>query len=326
MRGGWGGIGAATLACALLAGCGGSERAGAPPAEEASSGVEAPGSPSSSPTPARTEVPTPIAPPAVDPELRDLAEQLAGETRVPPRTEPVLGGDVSWPQCPPGMGIPEKRSHGGPMPVPEAEYVVVGLTNGPGFTPNPCLADQVAWVRERGLLISAYAVASWPGEEVVEELGDDGPFDGGSRLGALRNAGYQQALYNVENMRRADFPTPIVWIDVEPVPDFDWPADPVENAAVVEGVARGYQDAGYAIGVYSTPFLWEEIVGGFELGVPEWRAAGQTSGEEALARCADDWVIQGGEAVLGQWVEADRDMNWTCPGISADLGRWFAPT
>ncbi|GAA4668955.1 hypothetical protein [Nocardioides nanhaiensis] len=316
---------AAVAICALLAACAGADPAESGTATEEGSAA-ASGSVSGSPSSRPTQVPSPIAPPAVDPELRDLAEQLAGETRVPPRSEPVLGGDVSWPQCPPGMGIPEKRSHGGPMPVDDAEYVVVGLTNGPGFTPNPCLAEQVAWVRERSLLISAYAVASWPGEEVVRELGDDGPFDGGTRLGALRNAGYQQALFNVENMRRADFPTPIVWIDVEPVPDFDWPADLTENAAVVEGVAQGYRDAGYAIGVYSTPFLWEEIVGGFELGVPEWRAAGQTSGEEALARCGDEWVIQGGEAVLGQWVEADRDMNWTCPGISADLGRWFAQT
>ena len=35
--------------------------------------------------------------------------------------------------------------------------------------------------------------------------------------------------------------------------------------------------------------------------------------------------IQGGPAVMGQWVEANRDMNVTCPGISADLGRWFHP-
>src|SRR3712207_2134860 len=35
------------------------------------------------------------------------------EFRRPPRTDGlVLGGDISWPQCPKGMGIPEKRSQG----------------------------------------------------------------------------------------------------------------------------------------------------------------------------------------------------------------------
>ena len=123
-------------------------------------------------------------------------------------------------------------------------------------------------------------------------------------------------------MQRAGLRTPVVWIDVEPVPDFEWTTDLAANAAVVTGTARGYQDAGYAIGTYSTPALWDVVVGDLALGIPEWRAAGQTSRDEARNRCGPDWVIQGGEAVLGQWVEADRDQNITCPGVG-DLAKWF---
>ena len=67
-------------------------------------------------------------------------------------------------------------------------------------------------------------------------------------------------------------------------------------------------------------------MGDLSLGVPEWRAAGQTSRAEAESRCGRDWVIQGGEAVLGQWVEDSRDKNVTCPGAERDLGEFFAPT
>lgn len=266
--------------------------------------------------------------------MRDLAaaaEELAGETGaadgVPTYDgRPVLGADISWPNCPRGLGIPQRRTLGLPMPLPTAEYVVVGLTNGPGFYPNPCLADQVAWVQERGLLLSAYAVISYPDARSLRRFGDDGPFDGGTALGALRNVGYQQALYNIRSMRVTGLDTPFVWLDVEPVAMFEWSGDPVANAAVVEGSRRGYEDAGYDVGVYSTPYLWAEIVGDLALGVPEWRAAGPTSRAEALERCGADWSIQGGEAVLGQWVEGDRDLDVTCPGISGDLGRWFSPT
>ena len=52
----------------------------------------------------------------------------------------------------------------------------------------------------------------------------------------------------------------------------------------------------------------------------------ETSRAEALERCGADWSIQGGEPVLGQWLEDSRDHNVTCPGISRDLGRWFAAT
>ncbi|GAA2003837.1 glycoside hydrolase family 25 domain-containing protein [Nocardioides kribbensis] len=268
-------------------------------------------------------------PDAPDPQdLEDLAALAEGEARaqersVPAFDGPVLGGDISWPQCPRGLGIPEKRTLGLPPPLPEARYVVIGLTNGPGFVANPCLADQVAESRERDLLVSAYAVSSFPSAAEQETHGADGPYPAGSRLGRLANTGYQQARYNVASMRAAGLETPVVWIDVEPVPDFAWSSDPTANAAVVQGVARGYTDAGYRIGVYSTPLLWEQVVGPLELGLPEWRAAGQTSRAEAASRCGDDWVIQGGEAVMGQWVEASRDQNVTCGDVHLDLGRWF---
>lgn len=286
------------------------------------------------PAPAPAEPrPTSVVEPTQDPEaarmqaLARLAEQAAAEL---PRVEPaqpregeVLGADVSWPQCPEGMGIPERRTLGLPMPLPEAEYVVLGLTNGPGFTDNPCLADQVDWVRERGLMAAAYAVSSFPDDEAVAAHADSGPYDGSEELGALANTGYQQALANVVTMRQAGLASPIVWVDVEPVPDFEWSADPAANAAVVEGAVRGYEDAGYATGIYSTPALWEGVVADLALGLPEWRAAGETSRDEARERCGDDWSIQGGTAVLGQWLEDQRDHNITCPGVSADLGRWF---
>lgn len=257
--------------------------------------------------------------------LANEAEDLANENRgsIAPRLEPVQGADISWPQCPEGMGIPEKQGKGLPMPVPEAEFVVIGLTNGPGFTPNPCIADQAAWVQERELMASAYAVASYPDDATLEKYAWDGPFSGDTLKGQLRNVGYQQARFNLDTMIDAGLTTPVVWIDVEPVPLFEWSGDKEANAAVVEGAARAYTDAGYGVGIYSTPYLWDTVVGDLRLGVAEWRAAGETSREEALNRCGDDWSIQGGDAVMGQWVADNRDHNITCPDIALDLGRWF---
>ena len=82
-----------------------------------------------------------------------------------------------------------------------------------------------------------------------------------ARLGSLANIGYQQASFNIATMKRIGFKTPFVWLDVEPVPSFEWSSDKQANAAVVRGAARGYTDAGYGIGVYSTPYLWDTVVG-----------------------------------------------------------------
>ncbi|GAB3261518.1 hypothetical protein [Nocardioides dilutus] len=282
--------------------------------------------PAASPSASTTATELPTAPPVDEAELQRQEElvQLAAaaqeqaailnaqEDAIPPRDGPVLGADISWPQCPPGMGIEHKETSGQPMPTAEAEYVVVGLTNGPGFHANPCLADQVAWVKQRGLLLAAYSVISWPDEAAQAEYG------------GLRGAGYAQAQFNVASMEAAGLDSPLVWLDVEQVPFNEWSADTAANAQVVVGAAQGYLDAGFRVGVYSTPYIWESLVGDLAFGVPEWRAAGQTSQAEALDRCGDDWSIQGGRAVLGQWVQDGRDKNITCPGIEADLGRWFA--
>lgn len=314
-------VGAVLLAALVVGGCSGgavapeySDPGDPAPATPSADGVtpesSAPASPKRTPRPGK---------PTRDP-LADAVEGLSGQLGV---DEPVLGADISWPQCPVGMGIPLKRSKGAPPPVAEAQYVVLGLTNGPGFYPNPCLADQVADVRARGRMAAAYSVVSYPEPERLIRHADDGPYDGSTRLGALANNGYAQANYNLRTMRAAGLVTPMIWIDVEPVPDFEWSADLGANAVVVSGMARGYREAGYAIGVYSTAYLWDIVVGDLALGVPEWRAAGQTSREAALAQCGPDRVIQGGEPVMGQWVEANRDMNVTCPGVSLELERWF---
>jgi hypothetical protein len=256
----------------------------------------------------------------VDPDLASAAQSLAASAQaeasgmgqpLPPRDPGVIGGDVSWPQCPAGMGIPHKVSTAAPMPTDDAQYVVIGLTNGPGFHANPCLADQVGWAKQRRLLVAAYSVISWPDDAAQQQYG------------GLRKAGYAEATFNVASMRAAGLDSPIVWLDIEPVPFYDWSADTEANAQVVLGAAQGYADAGYRVGVYSTPHLWQSVVGDLSLGFPEWRAAGQTSPAEALSRCGSDWLIQGGVATLAQWVEGGRDVDVTCPGTETMLGDYF---
>jgi hypothetical protein len=209
------------------------------------------------------------------------------------------------------------------MPLASARFVILGLTNGPGFTPNPCLADQVEWVRSRHLMAAAYAVVSFPDRRTLADAGRRGPYDAGTRLGRLGNVGYQQAAYNVATMKASGLRTPIVWIDVESVSLLEWSPDPVANAAVVRGAARGYSAHGFGIGAYSTQALWQRVVGGLRLGIPEWRAAGQTSRAEALRRCGQSRMFQGGAAALTQWVESGRDHDVTCPGAEVYLLGWF---
>ena len=82
---------------------------------------------------------------------------LAPLTSPVSRAATLSGHDISWPQCPVAVG-----GYGLPMPPTTTRFVVVGLTKGLPFTRNPCLANQVAWVRSHGRPAQAYTMAAFP--------------------------------------------------------------------------------------------------------------------------------------------------------------------
>jgi hypothetical protein len=213
---------------------------------------------------------------------------------------------------------------GQPMPDPGVQFVVVGLTNGRAFTPNPCLAKHLRWVRNHHVHASAYAFAAYPSRGDLRRHRAKGPYDGGRFLGRLKNAGYAGARYNIRTMKRHGFTTPHVWLDVEPSSSRPWSGRRDWNAVVVRGWVRAYRDAGYTVGFYSTPSLWRGIVGRLRLGLPEWRTAGPASPRAALAKCRGE-SIQGGRAVIAQWWTTRRDFDRICPGParSTTLKRYF---
>jgi hypothetical protein len=210
------------------------------------------------------------------------------------------------------------------MPDGGVRFVVIGLTNGRAFTPNPCLARHVRWVRAHHAYASAYAFATYPTGAQLRRYRTRGPYDGRRLLGALGNAGHAAARYNIGLMRRNGFTTPHVWLDVEPSSSRPWSGRRTWNGAVVRGWVRAYREAGYTVGVYSTRYLWHHILGGLRLRLPEWRTAGPVSASAARQMCHER-SFQGGRAVLAQWWTTHRDFDRLCPAPSRErvLERYF---
>jgi hypothetical protein len=237
----------------------------------------------------------------------------------------VAGADVSWPNCPKGMGMKARKSLGKPLPRATARFVVIGLTNGPAFHPNPCLVSQVAYAEERGMWASAYAVVTYPTRRQLATYGGAAPHGQARNHGRLWNTGFAQARQNVAAMRTAGLDSPAVWLDVEPVSaPSPWSGRPRKNRQVVAGALAGYRDAGLEVGFYSVRSLWQEVLGRTRYGLPEWRSAGPRGTADALAMC-DTGSFNGGPAVLAQWWDDDRDHDLLCPGSAATdvLDRWF---
>jgi len=255
-----------------------------------------------------------LATPASPPEAPAPGPSASSRQVAPARAGLFVGGDISWPNCPKGMGIPSRRTLGKPLPRPGTRFVVIGLTNGPAFHPNPCLVSQVAYARERHLYAAAYAVATYPTRRQLTRYGAAGPHTHARRHGKLWNTGYAQARINIAQMRSAGLRSPFVWIDVEPVTaPAPWSGRPRQNKAVLDGVIAGYRSAGLRVGFYSVPRMWRSIVGRARYRLPEWRTAGDTTRRAALRKCRTD-SFQGGRAVIAQWWDQDRDYDVLCPG------------
>ncbi len=251
-----------------------------------------------------------------------LLPSSASASTLPPSGSTAYGADISWPNCPKGMGIPERRTEGQPMPTAKAQFVITGLTNGPGFTPNPCLASQVAWVKERHLWAGAYAITTYPTLDQLKRYGGRG--SGPQRL---FRTGAAQANVNVRNMRSAGLRPPMVWVDIEPVKSAPWSGNQPFNNAVIDGVLAAYRGAGLKVGFYSYAYGWRQITGGRRMtSVPTWVPSGNDQRSSALARCTQP-SFSGGRVLLGQWTEANRDHNVTCAGVAGPMFRsLFAST
>jgi hypothetical protein len=235
---------------------------------------------------------------------------------------PLTGVDISWPQCPKGMGIPSRPTEGKPMPKASTKFVIVGLTNGPGFHPNPCLAAQVRWIKDHHVYAAPYAFTTYPTSSQLRRYGTSGPYRGTSTRTKLKNAGYAEARFNVASMKKHGLTAPFIWVDVEPSrAPTPWPSNRTNNKAVFDGVLRAYRDAGMKVGFYTTTYGWSTILGSARYGLPEWRTVGGISKAAALRKCSSR-SIQGGKAVLAQWWVDDSntsnstDYDVMCPGNS----------
>ncbi|MCU1592864.1 MAG: hypothetical protein JWO12_256 [Frankiales bacterium] len=224
------------------------------------------------------------------------------------------GADISWPNCAVGQGIPERRTQGNPMPTADTSFVVIGLTNGPGFYPNPCLAQQVAWAKARHLWTGAYSIVTFPTAAQLSRYGGTGTL-----AQRLARVGAAQASYNLTNMRAAGLSAPLVWVDVEPVRGWSW-SSVANNNAFLDGVLAGYAAGRVRTGIYSYAYGWKQITGGRSLPtLPTWVPSGLNTMAAAAAKCGTR-SFSGGPVRIGQSTVGSRDIDILCSGMTGTAG------
>ena len=230
----------------------------------------------------------------------------ASVTPVPGST--MAGADISWPNCPVGEGIPQRPTEGRPMPPAGSTFAVVGLTNGPGFYPNPCLASEFASIRARHLWLGVYSNSSYPTRAQLATYGGTGTL-----ATRLYRTGLAEARFNLASMHRAGLATaPMMWMDVEPVNNWPWSGNAANNNHVIDGIIAGYHAAHMSVGIYSYRYGWGQITGGRRFpGLPTWVPLGHCS----------DRSFSGGPVWMTQTVSGHSDLDALCPGLTGTPAR-----
>ncbi len=227
------------------------------------------------------------------------------------------GYDISWPQC------------GGSYPANPA-FGVVGVNAGIVFSPNSCLASEVAWAG--GVSAGLYANTGnpgpalskhWPTGQLAPKWCDPGntdtadcAYDYGYNAAA---DSYADAVAAFSSLGLAGTPAGSVWwFDVET--GNSWRSDVSLNVAALGGAAYYLGSVGVAtIGFYSTQYQWNVITGGTSAFAANksW-VAGATSARGANANCTGSGFTGGGVA-LAQYPSGGFDADLRCTSAPSVL-------
>ena len=224
------------------------------------------------------------------------------------------GFDISFPQC------------GGPEP-PAAAFGVLGVTGGRAFTGNPCLARQYVWAQTAGSgsqpRASFYMNTGNPGPEVSTHWPPVGtampkPCDGSATAACAFDYGWlaaQDAYARARSVAGDGASLAPWWLDVEVANS--WSADRASNAAALQGAVAFLRSVNVpAIGIYTAPADWTEIVGEAAasssqlVDLPNWRP-GATNRADAPRWCSR--TVTGGKVLFVQYTNGAFDANLPCP-------------
>jgi hypothetical protein len=232
-----------------------------------------------------------------------------------PRT--LLGNDVSWPQC--GRVLPRNQA-----------FAIVGVNGGLANNTNPCFPTQLAWAAKSTGGTGQPRVALYVNTANPGHAGSWWPRSNayGGRMvwnpyGICRGAedrqcaymyGYAKAYDNVKSRGVVNPGSYLWWLDVEVINT--WSFDRAANAAALEGMTAYLTGIGARVGLYSTHYQWNRIVGQVGItsnlrGLPSW-LAGANGVNGAKGMCAWPALTPGGTVTVTQFVSNNLDYDYSC--------------
>jgi hypothetical protein len=228
-----------------------------------------------------------------------------------------LGNDISWPQC--NTAYPKGQAFG-----------IVGVNNGLANNTNPCFSTQLSWALASsggtGQPKAALYVNTanpeltgswWPSSNDYGGTTVSNPYGNCDHTASTACAymyGYAKA-YDDGTIRGVNNPASYLWwLDVETINS--WSTNKTANKADLEGMNAYFQSIGAQVGLYSTSYQWNQIVGSTDsssnlYNLKSW-IPGARSEAAAKSNCSLPPLTAGGQVSLTQFVSKNLDYDYSC--------------
>ncbi len=209
----------------------------------------------------------------------------------------TLGVDVSWPNC------SAKITRG-------SKFGIVGVTNGIGYSTNPCLNKEASNFSN----LSLYVNTGWYSSSLYINANSPKKCIEGDNNCLAYNYGYNAGLYAYDAAANAGVHSNTWWLDVET--ENSWSTDTSQNRNSIQGEYNALTtriiDNGAipTVGVYSTTYQWNTITGSWKNYWPSWGATIVSTSKQAAKYCTGH-EFTGGKTWLIQYSGA-IDQDYAC--------------
>lgn len=235
------------------------------------------------------------------------------------------GYDISWPQCSPAGSATTRTPPG------QAQFAIVGVSDGHSFSTNPCDGAQFTWAKGLAAPPTVYFLVNVPNSTETQSeqtMGTTGPAGNCPAPPADMycndyNFGWNNAQWEMQHAASAGVSSQVWWLDVETGSCWDWACDnsydTANNYRVIQGNLDYLHSQGVTAGVYSTAYQYGLITGGnYNPGFPVWVAdynggdPSQDCGPSAKAFGGGQvWQVQSAPVTLSDGNRYDPD--YSCP-------------
>jgi hypothetical protein len=204
------------------------------------------------------------------------------------------GVDVSWPNC--------------SATIPSASFGIVGVTNGTGYSTNPCLVQESSHFSN----LSLYVNTGWYNKSSFINSSSPKVCAAGNSNCLAYNYGYNSGIYAFNTAANVGVHSLTWWLDVETTNT--WNRDVIQNQNSLQGEYDALIASGVTtVGVYSTSAQWKTITGNWQNSWPSWGATTWTTAAQATTYCTGH-QFTGGPSYLMQYKpkKSTLDQNVAC--------------